>query len=244
MTTSQQDKLVIEYIGKAHTPYPEKFAIPRQPGIVTAAQGYIELFDQQHARQMLNGIEQYSHLWVLFGFHATQKQGWKPMVRPPRLGGNKKMGVLATRSTFRPNPIGMSVVKFLKTDNINNKTVIRIQGMDLLDQTPIIDIKPYIPYSDAVTDATSDFAQSVSTPIQVSFNDQAQSQLSLFDKHYPDLSLLIEQVLSQDPRPAYKTNQVDNNVYGMALFDLNIQWQMTNMNHAVVINMTKSTHEN
>ena len=244
MTTSQQDKLVIEYIGKAHTPYPEKFAIPRQPGIVTAAQGYIELFDQQHAQQMLNGIEQYSHLWVLFGFHATQEQGWKPTVRPPRLGGNKKMGVLATRSTFRPNPIGMSVVKMLKTDKINNKTVIRIQGMDILDQTPVIDLKPYIPYSDAVMDATSDFAQSVSAPIQVSFNDHVQSQFRLLDKQYPDLLLLIEQVLSQDPRPAYKATQLDSKIYGMALFDLNIQWKMLNTNHALVINMTKLPNEN
>ena len=138
-------------IGKVHSPYKEKFAIPRQPGLVSCAKGVIELIDQANNIDLVRGLEQFSHIWVLFVFHATQQQGWKPLVRPPRLGGNKKMRVLATRSTFRPNPIGMSVVKLDKISASNNKVSIHISGLDLLDQTPVIDIKPYIAYSDIVS---------------------------------------------------------------------------------------------
>ena len=138
-------------IGKVHSPYKEKFAIPRQPGLVSCSKGVIELIDQANNIDLVRGLEQFSHIWVLFVFHATQQQGWKPLVRPPRLGGNKKMGVLATRSTFRPNPIGMSVVKLDKISASNNKVSIHISGLDLLDQTPVIDIKPYIAYSDIVS---------------------------------------------------------------------------------------------
>lgn len=236
--------LTIEYIGKAYTPYNEKFAIPRQPGIVTHAAGHIELFDQQQASQMLQGIEQYSHIWVIFGFHATAPHGWKAMVRPPRLGGNKKMGVLATRSTYRPNPIGMSVVKLDGISQRESKTLINISGMDLLNETPIIDIKPYVPYADALTNATSSFAQEADSTINVTFSSTALTAIEHFDAQHKNLKALITQVLAQDPRPAYKKDQDDKKRYGMNLYQLNITWHMINKTTAHVCNIEPVNNEN
>jgi tRNA (Thr-GGU) A37 N-methylase len=181
---------------------------------------------------------------LLFIFHGTQTQGWKPLVKPPRLGGNKKTGVLATRSTFRPNPIGMSVVKLDKVSIENKQTILYISGLDLLDGTPIVDIKPYLPYSDAITDANAGFAQTEpQTALSVSFTKQAQKDaerlVNMLDKKYSDLTLLIEQVLKQDPRPAYKQGKEDDKVYGMRLYDLNIQWELTNLVNIKVISINQ-----
>ena len=236
--------LQIDYIGKAITPYQEKFAIPRQPGLATSAKGYIELFDKANAQQMVSGIEQYSHLWVIFGFHQTQAQGWKPSVRPPRLGGNKKMGVLATRSTFRPNPIGMSVVKFEGLAVVDKSLRIAISAMDLLNNTPIIDIKPYVPYSDCVSQASSTFAEKADDEITVTFCQSLLSKVEQIDGEIPEFSQLVLQVLSQDPRPAYKKHAIDDKVYGMALYQFNIQWQMKTPNHAHVTEISPYKHEN
>ena len=131
------------------TPYKQKFGIPRQPGLVNAV-GYIEFEPAFNHIDAVRGIEQYSHLWLLFCFHENLAQGWKTTVRPPRLGGNEKLGVFATRSTFRPNGIGQSVVKLHGVIQRKGKVCLVISGMDLLDGTPIVDIKPYIPFSDAI----------------------------------------------------------------------------------------------
>jgi len=224
-------------IGTINSPYKEKFAIPRQPGLVTAAKGQI-LLQADANNELIRGIEQFSHLWVIFVFHATQAQGWKPLVRPPRLGGNEKMGVLATRSTFRPNPIGMSVVKLDSVNTTHKQTILNISGLDLLNDTPILDIKPYIPYSDAVLNAQAGFAQTQpTTKLTVSFSANAQAQLLSFDQQYAELELLITQVLAQDPRPAYKQNKLDDKIYGMALYNLNIQWQLTSLTQVSVLNI-------
>ena len=153
-----------DVIGTIDSPYKEKFAIPRQPGIVTAAQGQLRLTGTANNAELVRGLEQFSHIWLLFVFHGTQAQGWKPLVRPPRLGGNKKLGVLATRSTFRPNPIGMSVVKLDRIEQQNlahnkSQVTLHISGLDLLDGTPIIDIKPYVPYADIIEGAEGGYAQ-------------------------------------------------------------------------------------
>jgi tRNA-Thr(GGU) m(6)t(6)A37 methyltransferase TsaA len=212
-------------IAKVHSPYKEKFAIPRQPGLVSAAKGAIELLPEYNDANMLRGLEQYSHLWVIFVFHQTLAQGWKPLVRPPRLGGNAKMGVLATRSTFRPNAIGMSVVKLDGIEQHNKRCLVHISGLDLLDQTPVLDIKPYVPYADALADANSHFAQQAqSHAVKVNFTPQAKSQLQRYNHQYPELGLLIEQVLAQDPRPAYKKQDECRQEYGMSLYQFNIRW--------------------
>ncbi|WDE01371.1 tRNA (N6-threonylcarbamoyladenosine(37)-N6)-methyltransferase TrmO [Thalassomonas actiniarum] len=233
-------QITLDIIGYVSSPYKEKFAIPRQPGIVSAAKGHIELAGQANNIELVRGLEQFSHLWLMFIFHGTSAQGWKPLVRPPRLGGNKKLGVLATRSTFRPNPVGMSVVK-LEDIRVENKSVkLGISGLDLLDQTPIIDIKPYVPYSDALYDASAGFAQeSPADSLNISFSSQAKQDLLKFHQAYPELEQLISQVLAQDPRPAYKSGQADDKRYGMHLHQFNILWQMKDLTRAEVIAIEK-----
>ena len=226
-------------LGIIESPYQEKFAIPRQPNLVNAAKGKVVLVGDANNSELVRDIEQFSHLWLLFVFHGTQDQGWKPLVRPPRLGGNAKTGVFATRSTFRPNPIGMSVVKLDKVVTHKQQTVLHISGLDLLNGTPIVDIKPYIPYSDAISNANAGFAQAQpDTNITVIFSPQAKIALKQNKQYDSDLALLIEQVLKQDPRPAYKQGKADDKIYGMALYDLNIQWQFTTLTNIVVLNIT------
>ncbi len=231
-------------IGTIDSPYKEKFAIPRQPGLVTAAQGQLRLTGAANNIELVRGLEQFSHIWLLFVFHGTQHQGWKPLVRPPRLGGNKKLGVLATRSTFRPNPIGMSVVKLDRIEQKGSQVILHINELDLLDGTPIVDIKPYVPYADIIENAQGGYAhQQPDNEIQVAFSAGAIAAVEHFTKQYPKLQQLIEQVLSQDPRPGYKHQKVDDKVYGMALYDLNITWQMVSLNGLVVKNI-EATAEN
>lgn len=214
-------------VGYIQSPYREKFAIPRQPGLVSSAQGRLILTGEYNRQECIAGLEAFSHIWVQFVFHATAKQGWKPKVRPPRLGGNQKTGVFATRSTFRPNPIGLSVVKLEDILYQDKHWQLVISGMDLLDQTPVLDIKPYIAYSDALPDACSAFAQQApEQKMPVHFSPQALQQIEQYRSQYPGLKLLIEQILSQDPRPAYKQRKEDHKTYGMQLYQLNICWQV------------------
>ncbi len=236
------DSVNLKVIGTIDSPYKEKFAIPRQPGIVSAAQGQLRLTGSANNAELVRGLEQFSHIWLLFIFHGTQAQGWKPLVRPPRLGGNKKLGVLATRSTFRPNPIGMSVVKLdhitQQTTEQGSQVVLQISELDLLDGTPIVDIKPYVPYADIIENAQGGYAQEQpSNLIEVVFSDAATLAITAVEKHYPKLKSLIEQVLSQDPRPAYKQKHLDDKVYGMSLYDFNINFQMTDLTTFQVISI-------
>jgi tRNA-Thr(GGU) m(6)t(6)A37 methyltransferase TsaA len=227
-------------IGHVKSPYKEKFAIPRQPGLASAAKGQVILTGSANNSELVRGLEQFSHIWLLFVFHGTQEQGWKPLVRPPRLGGNKKMGVLATRSTFRPNPIGMSVVKLDNIECENNQVILNISALDLLDATPIVDIKPYIPYADIIDNANAGYADlSPQQTMIVSFTENAEKHLALLKKDYFNLELLITQVLTQDPRPAYKQGKTDEKIYAMSLYDLNISWRMNDLVSLTVTSVTK-----
>ena len=210
------------------TPYKQKFGIPRQPGLVTAAHGFVELQPPFNHIDTVRGLEQYSHIWLLFRFHENISQGWKTTVRPPRLGGNVKMGVFATRSTFRPNGIGQSVVKLHQIHHKNGIISLEISGMDLLDGTPVIDIKPYIPFSDSVEDALGGIAHETPYLTQVEFSKHARQQLIDNEKQaqYPRLEALIIGVLGQDPRPAYKKVKDDPKEYQVALYDLDIIWHI------------------
>ena len=208
-----------------HTPYKQKFAIPRQPNLV-AAPGEIVFNPGYNDSNMLRGIEQFSHLWLIFHFHQTAQRGWSPTVRPPRLGGDQKQGVLATRSTFRPNGLGLSVVEFDSISQQNGKLSLRVKGVDLLDGTPIVDIKPYVPWADAIPEATGGFAGDAPPQMPVYFTPRAEQQLLYWRQTYDNLPQLIEQVLAQDPRPAYKAKRVSDESFGMSLFDLNIRWQV------------------
>lgn len=237
-----QSSFTFSPIGLVNSPYKEKFAIPRQPGLVSAANGSITLINDANNQELVRGLAQFSHIWLLFVFHGTQEQGWKPLVRPPRLGGNKKIGVLATRSTFRPNPIGMSVVSLKDITVEKQQVTLHISGLDLLDQTPILDIKPYIPYSDAITSASAGFANDApSELLKVSFSQQAQAFISQ-QKHYPQLELFISQVLAQDPRPAYKKQQLDEKTYGILLYQFNIMWRLISASEIKVITIESANN--
>lgn len=218
-----------EPIGWVHSPYKEKFAIPRQPGLVTAAQSHIRLRSDCNREEILRGLSGFSHLWLVFVFHEALRADWKPMVRPPRLGGNQKVGVFASRSPFRPNPIGLSVVTLEDIKQVNGQWQLHIGGGDLLDQTPILDIKPYIPYADSHPDARGDYAQKAPVTLdKIEFSALASEQITHLEQKYPRLHTLITQVLSQQPEPAYhNTNACAHTaarVYGMALYDLNVRW--------------------
>lgn len=216
----------IQAVAICHTPYKQKFGIPRQPGLVSAARGFVELQPPFNHIDTVRGLEQYSHIWLLFSFHENLAQGWKTTVRPPRLGGNEKLGVFATRSTFRPNGIGQSVVKLHGIHQQKGKVMLEISAMDLLDGTPIIDIKPYIPFSDAIDDAQGGIAHDAPILAKVHFTDTVQQQLSQYQQsQYPNLQAIIEGVLAQDPRPAYKKAKADPKQYQVALYDLDILWR-------------------
>lgn len=213
-----------EIIGIVHSPYREKFGIPRQPGLVTAARATLELLPPYNRPEAVKGLEGFSHIWVSFIFHGVKREQWRPTVRPPRLGGNERLGVFATRSTHRPNPLGLSVVRLMHIDTAAGQVVLHLEGADLLDGTPVVDIKPYIPYADSVTEATAGFAPEPPSPeLQVVFSAEAEASIHRLGVGYPGLSKLIGEILAQDPRPAYQAEK--EREYGFTLYDLNIRFR-------------------
>ncbi|STQ82023.1 putative methyltransferase, YaeB/AF_0241 family [Hafnia alvei] len=142
-------QFTFDTIGLIRSPYKEKFAIPRQPGLIEDGGGELELIAPYNQPEAVRGLEEFSHLWIVFVFHQTMEGGWRPTVRPPRLGGNARMGVFATRSTFRPNPIGMSLVELKSVETKGGKVILKLGSLDLVDGTPIIDIKPYLPFAES-----------------------------------------------------------------------------------------------
>jgi len=219
------EHLNLRIIGTISSPYREKFAIPRQPGLVSAAESSIVLSKEFNREELLRGLDDFSHIWIVFLFHQAIRDQWKPMVRPPRLGGNQKVGVFASRSPFRPNPVGLSAVKLKRITKKQGQWCIAFEGGDLLNDTPVIDIKPYIPYADAIADAQGAYAaEPPIADLEVTFSSIAQSQLGRLQQQHPQLQRLIEQVLTQQPQPAYKKQQPES--YGMKLYDLNIRWRI------------------
>ncbi|EIW90209.1 MAG: tRNA (N6-threonylcarbamoyladenosine(37)-N6)-methyltransferase TrmO [Alishewanella agri] len=228
----------MQVIGYIESPYKQKFAIPRQPGLIPEATGKLKLQAPYASETMIRGIEAFSHLWLVFVFHETADKGWSPMVRPPRLGGNTRKGVFATRATFRPNPLGLSVVKLDGVEIHNGAVTLLISGIDLLDGTPILDIKPYLPYSDALADARGGFADAApETSMTVEFSAAAE-QFCRQQSAYPKLQQLIEKVLKQDPRPPYKKQRESEQTYGMTLYNFNIKWTV-NGEHNYVTEIIK-----
>ena len=217
---------VVAPIGRMHSCFPEKFGAPRQPGLVTEATGTIELVPPCNVPEMVRGLAAYSHAWIIFLFHGCGGRPWRPTVRPPRLGGNRRMGVLATRSGFRPNAIGMSAVRLTGVRCLPEGVFIDVTGIDIIDGTPIIDIKPYLPYSDCIANAAAPPAPAPPERIPVTFSSTAAAALSVCEANgYPGLRDLVAAVLSQDPRPAYDAGRCRNKTYGMRIYDLNVCWK-------------------
>ncbi|MBW3694335.1 tRNA (N6-threonylcarbamoyladenosine(37)-N6)-methyltransferase TrmO [Vibrio sp. T187] len=213
----------IEPIGHIQSPFKEKFAVPRQPRLTPSATSRIQLLGNSNSPEAIRGIEQFSHLWLLFLFDQNIEAGWKPTVRPPRLGGNERIGVFASRATFRPNAIGMSAVELKGVSQKGNQTWLELGSADLVDGTPIIDIKPYIPYSDSIPDAIGGFANEEPKTLDVNFSELAIKKLNNHPTAHQVIQV-IKEVLAQDPRPAYKKGKPDNKEYAVNLFDLNVKF--------------------
>ncbi|EGV32382.1 Uncharacterized protein family UPF0066 [Thiorhodococcus drewsii AZ1] len=218
-------------IGFIRSPYRDKFGIPRQPGLVTAAEARLELLPPFARPEAFKGIEGFSHVWVIFVFHADcPEAGWRPTVRPPRLGGRETVGVFASRAPYRPNPIGISAVEHLGLIEEGRGLSLRLRGIDLLDGTPVLDIKPYVPYADALPQASNGFATPPETvALTVRFSEQALNDLAQADpKGELRLRELIAQVLSQDPRPGYMDRYPNRRNFGMRLYEFDIRWRLEN----------------
>lgn len=223
---SLMSTFTFQTIAIARTPFNEKFGIPRQSGLVNIP-GVIELQEPWNRMEAVDGLEQVSHIWLHFVF--SEHLGAEPRltVRPPRLGGNKKRGVFATRSSFRPNPIGQSLVKLDSIQQDERGVELHVSGIDLLDGTPIIDIKPYLPYADIQPEAFNIFASSEPDKqcLLVEWHAQALQQLVALTHNWRDMQCWVTELIQLDPRPAYKSGEIEAE-YGMALFNLNFRWRV------------------
>jgi len=220
-----EETISIQPVGVIHSCFTEKFGIPRQSGMVKSAIAYLELLPPFNRDEMVRGLESFSHIWVQFIFHQAVEEGWKSTVRPPWLGGKKRVGVFASRSPHRPNHIGMSAVRLVDIKRESKKFILTLTGIDFLDQTPVVDIKPYLPYSDCIGTATGGYTKSGELDIEVLFSKEA----SLFCDSYEQetgrkIRLLIEEMIMQDPRPASQKGGKDR--FGMLLWDVNIRWEI------------------
>jgi tRNA (adenine37-N6)-methyltransferase len=213
-------------IGVIHSCFGEKFGIPRQPGLVPDARATLELMPPYDSEEAVRGLDSFSHVWIVFLFHATVRERWKATVRPPRLGGNERLGVFATRSNFRPNPIGLSVVKLEQVRMAGGGAKLELSGGDFLDGTPVLDIKPYLSYADAIDGAVSGFAAVGPEPIQrVDFTPQAAAACERFaGAGRPGLRRLIEQMLGFSVQPAYISGGTDR-IFGTKVYGLELRWQ-------------------
>lgn len=216
-----EEELSMKVIAHMENDFSTKFGIPRQSGLVSDTRGRIVFEPEYRDRNALRGLEQYSHLWVLWQFSETERTGWSPTVRPPRLGGNRRMGVFATRSPFRPNPIGLSCVKLTGIREEGNKgLILEVSGADLMNGTPILDIKPYLAYVDSHPEASDGFAGEVrSHELRVNIPEEML-------EHIPQEKRdAVKGILQNDPRPGYQDDR--DRVYGMEYGGMEIQFQVT-----------------
>lgn len=221
-------------IGFMRSCFKEKFAIPRQPQLAPAARGVLELVAPFDRAEAVQGLEQVSHVWLLFLFHQALEEKPRLKVRPPRLGGNASLGVFASRATHRPNGIGQSVVKLECVEPGR----LWLSGIDLLDGTPVLDIKPYVPYADSVADARNAIADSAPQQVAVSWDDTALQQARQHALRLNEpLVALIEQCLAQDPRPAYQQPQPQRR-YGVRLWDVQVRWHYPTPEQIHVVEVT------
>ena len=218
----------VKTIATIKTDFPTKFGIPRQSGIIASLQGRIVFEPEYRNPEAVRGLEEFSHIWLIWEFSEAVREGWSPTVRPPRLGGNVRKGVFATRSPFRPNPIGLSSVKLDKIE-IDPKLgpVLHVSGADLMDGTPIYDIKPYIAYTDSHPEAVSGFASKPAEYLlEVDFPEH------LLESVPADLRESLMDVLAHDPRPQYHDDP--ERVYGMEFGGMEVKFQVEEMRLKVV----------
>lgn len=210
----------MKVIAKIHTDFPAKFGIPRQSGLVPSLKATIVFEPEFRNADALRGLEDFSHIWLIWEFSEAVRSEWSPTVRPPRLGGNRRMGVFATRSPFRPNPIGLSCVKLEEIIlQGENAPMLRVSGADMLDGTPIYDIKPYLPFTDSRIDATGGFADGVKNRcLTVKCPEELLRLIPEIQRQ------AVLDILGQDPRPSYQNDP--DRVYGMEYADMEIRFSV------------------
>jgi tRNA-Thr(GGU) m(6)t(6)A37 methyltransferase TsaA len=208
--------LILQPVAILRTPFAEKFGVPRQSGLVPEAEGRVEFLPEYSAPEFVRGMEAFSHLWLITGFHLNPKWTGSAVVRPPRLGGNETVGVFASRSPNRPNPVGLSVVRILGIE----PGVIRVAGVDFVDGTPVFDLKPYLPWSEAIPDAKSDWAPE---PPTLTAEEQVVIPTDLAGKLGPSTVRLVRQLLRLQLQPAY--HDAPSRTYGMTVSGWNVRWR-------------------
>lgn len=236
--------LTISPIGMIESPFDEKFAVPRQPDLVREGKGRLRLIPPYNQPEAVRGLAQFSHLWLIFHFHHIPQREWHATVRPPRLGGNERIGVFATRATHRPNPLGLSKVKLERIEIQTGEVILHLSSVDLVNGTPIFDIKPYVAYADNEPNAISGFAQHrPPAPLSVIFHPEAYQALQHCQNFaklgITDAAAFIREVIAQDPRPAYQQAKASQRIYGISLAGYNIRWQISadNINQAIILSI-------
>lgn len=213
--------MTIEPIGVIRSCFGGKFAAPRQPGLCPSAWGSLVFHERYRSDEAIRGIDGFSHLWLIFGFHQTLDQGWHPTVRPPRLGGNQRLGVFASRSPFRPNGLGLSLVRL---EGIGRQApeapVLRLGGLDLIDGTPVFDVKPYLPYAENPPDATGGFAPEAPPRLPMTVHEDASEAFARLPTR---AQAVLREALALDPRPATQTAD-DTRVFGAILCGCNVRF--------------------
>lgn len=209
------DTSALQAVAVLRSPFAEKFGVPRQGNLAPHVISEVVLEPAFRGTDCLRGLEGFSHLWLIWGFHCNGSD-WHPTVRPPRLGGNTRIGVFASRSPFRPNGLGLSVVKIVSVE----QGKIRVSGADMVDGTPIYDIKPYVPYSDAIPEAASGFTAAPWEPLEVQLPPQLPAGVT------PDWAAALKETLAQDPRPAYQDDP--QRVYHLILLPFEIDFRVEN----------------
>lgn len=215
------DLHTVRAIAHVHSDFPSKFGIPRQSGLAESLQATVVFTPEFRVAEAVRGLEGYSHIWLIWQFSEAVRDTWSPTVRPPRLGGNVRMGVFATRSPFRPNSLGLSCVRLTRVElHPELGPVLHIAGADLMDGTPVFDIKPYAPYADCHPEASGGFTEQTAwQPLEVDFPAQLLLRVPA------DRRQALQEVLAQDPRPSYQRGTA--RTYGMGFAGLNIRFTVT-----------------
>lgn len=217
----------VHSIALIQSPCKEKFGLPRQAALVPELQASILILPPYDRDEAFDQLDTFSHIWVLSVFHEVSNEQWQPTVRPPRLGGNKRVGVFASRSPYRPNPIALSVLKLEAVQRRVAKLELVVSGCDLVDGTPVIDIKPYLPYADRIDNASGGYVDAVTKPcLTVVFDSSASEACAEIESNgYPGFRLLIERLIAQDPRPAYHEHMQEK-MYGLRIYDFNVRFRV------------------
>lgn len=214
------ERCEMKVIARIRTDFQEKFGVPRQSGLVPELQGTVIFEPEFRSPEAIRGLEGFSHLWLIWEFSQSVREGWSPTVRPPRLGGNQRMGVFATRSPFRPNPIGLSSVELEKAEiDPELGPVLHVRGADLMDGTPIFDIKPYVPYADSHPEASGGFTDGLGAA-----ELQVNCPAPLLEKFPAEKQTALLAVLANDPRPRYQDDA--KRIYGMAFGGRNVKFSV------------------